>query len=360
MKHERGKSMEAKKKGSAIIKTIGLVAAIIVVTGSLTFTVLSLYDMRKAAKEEIVEDTRTAEQETAKNEKNEKNEKKSSAEKETAPAPTAEKTQETIGKEDSAEQETEVKEEKAAPEPEPQTAVQTAPPVQPVQTNTVKYETCYVVNCRESITLRTSPSTGAGEYCQIPFGASVSYVETAENGFYKIIYNGQTGYGLASYLSFDAADVQKGPKRDSYTANTYTQSYTTTMTVINCNESITLRTRPSTSAGEYCQIPLGASVEYLGEAGNGFYQVAYGGYTGYALASYLYDYGSAGSTSAYMRVVNCKESITLRKFPSTDADQFCQIPLGATVEYLGTAENDFYMISYNGYTGYSLSYYLAW
>ena len=40
-------------------------------------------------------------------------------------------------------------------------------------------------------------------------------------------------------------------------------------------------------AGEYCQIPLGSYVEYLGAAENGFYLVAYNGYVGYALASYL-------------------------------------------------------------------------
>lgn len=64
------------------------------------------------------------------------------------------------------------------------------------------YQTMYVVNCNESITLRTEPSTKAAEICQIPLGAVVSYIEPAENGFYKVVYLGQTGYALASYLSF--------------------------------------------------------------------------------------------------------------------------------------------------------------
>lgn len=136
-----------------------------------------------------------------------------------------------------------------------------------------KYETCFVVNCQESITLRKSPSTKAGEYCQIPLGAAVSYVGTAENGFYQVIYNGQTGYALASYLSFENGE-------DSQQEITY-------MEVVNCRESITLRKTPSTRGEEFCQIPLGAVVEYKGTAENGFYMVAYNGYTGYALASYL-------------------------------------------------------------------------
>lgn len=64
----------------------------------------------------------------------------------------------------------------------------------------VNYITYYVVNCNESITLRTSASTSASEICQIPLGSAVSYVESAANGFYKVIYNGHTGYALASYL----------------------------------------------------------------------------------------------------------------------------------------------------------------
>ena len=65
-----------------------------------------------------------------------------------------------------------------------------------------EYRTMYVVNCNESITLRTSPSTSASEICQIPLGAAVSYVESAANGFYKVVYLGNTGYALASYLQF--------------------------------------------------------------------------------------------------------------------------------------------------------------
>lgn len=64
-----------------------------------------------------------------------------------------------------------------------------------------KYETYYVVNCKESITLRPQPNVSSGELCQIPYGSAVSYIESAQNGFYKIVYNGATGYGLAAYLS---------------------------------------------------------------------------------------------------------------------------------------------------------------
>ena len=59
-----------------------------------------------------------------------------------------------------------------------------------------------------------------------------------------------------------------------------------------------------------------------------------------------------------MKVYNCQESITLRKIPSTKAEEFCQIPLGEKVIFRESAENGFYMVSYNGYTGYALAEYL--
>lgn len=145
----------------------------------------------------------------------------------------------------------------------------------------ISYETMYVVNCNESITLRTSPSTKAGEIRQIPLGEAVSYIESAANGFYKVSYMGKTGYALASYLSKDKP-YYGNAKADSY----YEEIYLT-MRVVNCNESITLRKSPSTTAGEIRQIPLGAVVSYIESSTNGFYKISYLGKTGYALASYL-------------------------------------------------------------------------
>lgn len=128
----------------------------------------------------------------------------------------------------------------------------------------------YVVNCRESITLRLNPSTKAAEITQIPLYAAVEFIDVAENDFYYVSYNGQHGYALASYL-------------DSYEPQLYTG---TVGEVVNCKESITLRTSPSTKAAEITQIPLGEVVDYI-EAANEFYLVDYMGQKGYVLASYI-------------------------------------------------------------------------
>ena len=173
--------------------------------------------------------------------------------------------------EKSAVQETvaEVAHSESLQETQPQTAVVTQAQV---------LTTLYVVNCNESITLRVSDSTNAKEIRQIPLGAAVSFMENAANGFYKVSYNGSTGYALASYLSVDPYD--------HYVAST-TASTVWSGKVVRCNEYITLRRTPSTKGEEITKIPLGSIVTVYSGADNGFYYIYYDGFEGYALAGYI-------------------------------------------------------------------------
>lgn len=145
--------------------------------------------------------------------------------------------------------------------------------------NTQVLTTLYVVNCNESITLRTADSTSAKEIRQIPLGAAVSFMENASNGFYKVSYNGSTGYALASYLSVDPYD--------HYVASTTAADLSWRGKVVRCDEFITLRKTPNTKGEELIKIPLGAIVKVYSGADNGFYYINYGGIEGYALASYI-------------------------------------------------------------------------
>ena len=157
-------------------------------------------------------------------------------------------------------------------------SLQEAQPQTAAVTQAQVLTTLYVVNCNESITLRVSDSTNAKEIRQIPLGAAVSFMENAANGFYKVSYNGSTGYALASYLSVDPYN--------HYVAST-TASKVWSGKVVRCNEYITLRRTPSTKGEEITKIPLGAIVTVYSGADNGFYYIYYDGFEGYALAGYI-------------------------------------------------------------------------
>ena len=157
-------------------------------------------------------------------------------------------------------------------------SLQEAQPQTAAVTQAQVLTTLYVVNCNESITLRVSDSTNAKEIRQIPLGAAVSFMENAANGFYKVSYNGSTGYALASYLSVDPYD--------HYVASTKASTVWSGK-VVRCNEYITLRRTPSTKGEEITKIPLGAIVTVYSGADNGFYYIDYDGFEGYALAGYI-------------------------------------------------------------------------
>ena len=135
----------------------------------------------------------------------------------------------------------------------------------------------HVVLCEEYISLRAYPSTDAPVLAQIPLYSSVVFNEVErDKTFCLVTYlagtrSAKTGYVLTKYLDFYEPQVWWGDLR-----------------VYNCKKSITLRSAPSTSAAEICQIPLGAVVNKLyWRQDSSFYLVSYNGMTGYALKSYL-------------------------------------------------------------------------
>ena len=174
----------------------------------------------------------------------------------------------------------------------PVTAVATAAPVAVTAAATVAADysrTMYVSHCAQSISLRESPTTAARAVKQIPFAAPVTVLETADNGFYKVIYNGTTGYSLASYLiNYHPDESERLDKPVGAVETTAVPGPTyRTMFCVNCKEYITLRSVPDTKGADLAHIPLGASVSYVRTADNGFYEVIYNGKRGYALAQYL-------------------------------------------------------------------------
>ena len=133
--------------------------------------------------------------------------------------------------------------------------------------------TMYIHGCRYSVSLRAKPSTSSTALMQIPRGAEV-WCEPYSRQFARVYYNGTWGYVLTDYL-----DVELEGDTWNY------------WWVVNCNEWVSLRAKPNTSASVLARVPLGARVLADGGATyNGFRQVEYNGLSGYILASYLSRY----------------------------------------------------------------------
>ena len=241
----------------------------------------------------------------------------------------------------------------AAPVPTNAPAPTAAPAAQPAQPeNNVISRYVYVANVQNSIYFRSAPAENDGNIItEIPLGTMVGFIENVDSVFAKINYNGQIGYAKQQYLS----DVQPS-------INNTVSDY---MYVANVKNSIYFRSSPSENDGNIiCEIPLGTRVGFIENANSVFAKISYNGQTGYAKREYLsYSRPSTSSSSSgsTMTVVNVDYAIYLRSSPSESSDSniIMEIPVGATVSYLGTANSTFYKISYKGTVGYSKQIYLS-
>ena len=158
------------------------------------------------------------------------------------------------------------------------------------------------------------------------------------------------------------------------TATAYAKgAYLGTMTVVNCKNWVTLREKASTKADSVVRIPRGENVDAYAY-NDRFAECYYCGMHGYVLLDYLsdgyardyqrYEYGdSTEQNTDYdnflgsMRVVNCKNWVTLRASASTEATAVARIPLGEYVEAY-KYNGKFAECYYNGMHGYVLTKYL--
>jgi len=101
------------------------------------------------------------------------------------------------------------------------------------------------------------------------------------------------------------------------------------MEVVKCKEFITLREEPSTKAAELDRVPLGAVVRTLGEYGEDFQRVMYGGQAGYVLSEYLRPVQEAGYQWVYaLPEPGSEEYINVNRFLTAFTEQGFLSPYG--------------------------------
>ena len=133
-----------------------------------------------------------------------------------------------------------------------------------------------VINCEEWVSLRARPDKSSARLATVPLGAYVEgYYYNSE--FVECCYNGQWGYILSTYLSNG---------NTSSSASSHGGNYLGKMTVINCNEFVTLRASPSTSARAVTRVAKGEAVDAYYYNGT-FARCYYNGLEGYILSRYL-------------------------------------------------------------------------
>lgn len=191
---------------------------------------------------------------------------------------------------------------------------------------------------------RSGPGTTYSILGVVSKGATFQINGQVQNGYAGIIYNGKTGWVVASLV------VEAGQTGQTGGAPTITGQSVTTATA-------NLRSGPGTSYPVLKVVPAGTMIGTSETLQNDFRYVSVGG-TGGWLYNVYSGYGGTGAGPEDDSATTTA-SVNFRSQPSTSASIIQVLPAGAKVQKLPTVPvNDFFNVTYNGKTGWVASAFL--
>lgn len=211
------------------------------------------------------------------------------------------------------------------------------------------------VKCSSSVNFRSAPNTSSTSYGELKNGTKVNVVGVS-SGWYKVTYNGKTGYIHPDYITLasSSAGTAIAP------SNTVT-STTGTAGTVKCSSSVNLRSEANTSSSILAELKNGTAVTVVSTA-NGWCKVTYSGKTGYIKQDYVSTTGSASNNTSASTgtaaVVKCSSTVNFRSASSTSSTILGELKNGTAVTVLSTS-NGWSKVSYAGKTGYISADYLV-
>lgn len=221
--------------------------------------------------------------------------------------------------------------------------------------------------------LRTKDEDNYGAILTLKRGDIVTYKGTTKNGWFLVDYNGTKGYIYRGDVTSEGnGDINPD------TGETNPSDEEITVTKPNGLEYVTtanlhLRTGNTTSHKSLKLLSKGSTVKHLGTTDNGWFKVDYNGTIGFVSSEYLKEKKvedsnnnqdeSNPSDNIVVSKPNGKEYVTIsdlniRTGNGASYDRISTIPKGASVKHLGTADNNWFKVDYNGIIGFVSSRYL--
>lgn len=176
-----------------------------------------------------------------------------------------------------------------------------------------------------SLRMRSEPSVGASVILMIENGEEVAVQEKLD-GWYKIVYNEQTGYVADEYVNFTAAPEAEAAPEEQLEEPTLPEEQSV-MAKVNGN-SVNFRSEPTTDAEVIAKLDKGTEIELL-LTEDGWCKVVYDGQTGYISADYVAVNGVAVQNA---RGIVTGSGVNVRKGPSTDTEVLTKLSAGKIVD----------------------------
>lgn len=136
----------------------------------------------------------------------------------------------------------------------------------------------------ESVRLRKSASSNAVVIANISAGDTVTILGVT-GSYYKISFNGKTGYAMKKYIDGTSNAAESGPSGSGNALSPGAiDSYPYDTTTI---DRVKLRKSASETAAVLLVVPQGESITVLDVTNNGFAKVKFDGKTGYLMSAYV-------------------------------------------------------------------------
>ena len=201
-------------------------------------------------------------------------------------------------------------------------------------------KTATIVNCNEWVNVREGAGTNTKKLGTAPKGKTYTYLGKSGNWIQVQYTSTQKGYIYASYVK-----VSDSSSSGSTGTDTAATGYGY---VVNCNNSVNVRSGAGTSYSLIGTAPKSYVYQILGKNGS-WYKIQYKADTvGYIHESYFSK--ATSDTTKKATVANCDEWVNVRSAATTSSAKLGEAKLGATYTYLKTM-NNYVMVIYNGRVG---------
>lgn len=219
------------------------------------------------------------------------------------------------------------------------------------------------VTAKDEVNLRSTPSTTGEVVGVLKNGTQLQRLAVSNQGWSRLVYEGQTVYAVTSYLTEDL--TYKPPEDDGLKTQ-----FRDVNDQVTAKSETNLRTLPSVTDSEV--VHLLKNGEYLTRTGisdNGWSRLTYNGQTVYAVSSYLTgentdapadDDGIKTQFREVNEQVTAKSETNLRTLPSvTDSEVVHLLKNGEYLTRTGISDNGWSRLQYNDQTVYAVSSYLT-
>lgn len=221
-----------------------------------------------------------------------------------------------------------------------------------VEDSTVSQEPIYkkvAVSNGTGVNVRSEPDkdNDGNKLGSVNIGDTLDFVCDLYNGWYQVIYKGQTAYVYAKYFDIQEQLVEDNIQDVEEVQTPVEQE----VKIVRANSSVRVRRSNSAQSEKLGDLYYGDVLEYIETTVNNWYKVKYKGGIGYVCGDYA-DVDIEGIHRAVVPVVTAKSELNVRNEPSTAGTIVHVLYDGDSLQYTQRLSNGWYQVLLDGHPAY--------